>query len=260
MKSGGQHLASEWISYNELAWVEDWLVDPADYEEEVKVYVDLIRQKSSKTPKTLLHLGCGAGGYDRILKRYFTVTGVDLSRGMLDMARKANPDIEYIEEDMRTLRLDRQFDAVIIPDSIDYMASEEDVRKAILTVSVHLKMGGVFLIVAKPEETFQNNNFAYSGEKDGIHVTLLENNYINPFCPNTYEITLVYLIRKQGKLTTYTEHSAAGLFKQDTWVRLFTEAGFSVNKAKLDSLYDQYLLGDGAYLITIFFGQKIKNH
>lgn len=249
-------MASPWIAYNDLAWTEDWLADPADYEDEVMVYVDLIQRTAAEPPRTLLHLGSGAGGHDWILKRYFTVTGVDLSRGMLNKARVAHPDIEYLEDDMRTLRLNRQFDAVVIPDSIDYMASQDDLRQAIQTAAVHLKTGGVLLVVAKTEETFQNNNFAYTGEKDGIHVTVLENNTINPFHPNTYEATLVYLIWRQGDLTIYTDHQVLGLFPQATWDQVFNDAGFIMLKTSLDGLYDEYLLGDGKYPLTIFVGQK----
>ena len=121
-------MASTWIAYTELAWTEDLLAVPASYEDEVKVYVDLINRTASHPPRTLLHLGSGAGGCDHIFKRYFEVTGVDISRGMLDKARVAHPDIEYIEDDMHTVRLNRQFDCVAVPDSIDYMASEDDLR------------------------------------------------------------------------------------------------------------------------------------
>jgi SAM-dependent methyltransferase len=103
-------MASGWISYNELAWTEEWLADPAEYEEEVKFYVGLIKGAAAEPPRTLLHLGSGAGGQDTIFKRYFTVTGVDLSLGMLNLARARHPEIEYLEGDMRTLRLGRQFD------------------------------------------------------------------------------------------------------------------------------------------------------
>ena len=249
-------LASTWIAYNDLAWTEDWLADPAEYEDEVMVYVDLIKRTASEPPSTLLHLGSGAGGHDRIFKRHFTVTGVDLSLGMLNKARVAHPDIEYLEGDMRTLRLNRQFDAVVIPDSIDYMASQDDLRLAIQTAVAHLKISGVLLVVAKTEETFQNNNFAYSGEKDGVHVTLLENNYINPFHPNTYEATLVYLIRQQGELTINTDHHVLGLFSQATWEKVFNDAELTLQKANLNGLYDKHLLGDGEYPLKVFVGQK----
>ena len=251
-------MASTWIAYNELAWTEDLLATPASYEDEVKVYVDLINRMASRPPRILLHLGCGAGGCDYIFKRHFEVTGVDISRGMLDKARTAHHDIEYIEDDMRTLRLNRQFDSVAIPDSIDYMASPNDLQQAIQTAAVHLKPEGVLLVVAKTAETFQNNNFAYTGENKEAHVTLLENNYSNPFRPNTYEATLVYLIRKKGELSVHTECQVLGLFPQATWETVFKEAGFEMNTTTLDGVYDKYLLGEGAYPMTVFVGKKTR--
>ena len=175
---------------------------------------------------------------------------------MLNKARIAHPDIEYLEGDMRTLRLNRQFDAVVIPDSIDYMASLDDLRQAIQTAVAHLKTGGVLLVVAKTEETFQNNNFAYTGDKDGVHVTLFENNYINPLLSNTYEATFVYLIRQQGELTIHTDRQVLGLFSQATWEKLFNDAELTMQKTRLNGIYDQYLLGDGEYPLTIFVGRK----
>jgi ubiquinone/menaquinone biosynthesis C-methylase UbiE len=249
-------MASKWIAYNELSWTEDWLADPADYEDEVAVYVDLIKRTATHPPRTLLHLGSGAGGHDRIFKQHFAVTGVDVSLGMLNKARVAHPDIEYLEGDMRTLRLNRQFDAVVIPDSIDYMASQDDLRLAIQTAVTHLKTNGVLVVVAKTEETFQNNNFAYTGEKDDVHVTLMENNYINPFRPNTYEATLVYLIRQHGKLTIHTDHQVLGLFSQAIWEKVFNEAEITMQKMILNGIYDKQILGDGTYPLTAFVGQK----
>ena len=251
-------LASKWIAYNDLAWTEDLLADPAEYEHEVMVYVDLIKRTAAEPPSTLLHLGSGAGGHDVIFKRHFAVTGVDLSLGMLNKARVVHPDIEYIEGDMRTLRLERQFDAVAIPDSIDYMASQDDLQQAIQTATMHLKTGGVLLVVAKTGQTLRNNNFAYVGEKGGMHVTLLENNYINPFRPNTYEATLVYLVRNRGELTIYTDHQVLGLFSEAMWDEVFKKAGMTMQKTTLDGIYDSYLLGDGEYPLTIFVGQKAR--
>jgi ubiquinone/menaquinone biosynthesis C-methylase UbiE len=251
-------MASNWIAYNDLAWTEDLLANPSDYEGEVMVYVELIKQYAAEPPVTLLHLGSGAGGHDWIFKRFFKITGVDLSLGMLNKARITHPDIEYIEGDMRTLRLNRQFDAVAIPDSIDYMVSKDDLRKAIQTATLHLKPGGVLLITAKTKETFQNNNFAYTGEKAGVHVTLFENNYINPLHPNTYEATLVYMIRQHGELTIQSDHQILGLFSQDIWEKLYHNSDLTMQETNLNGIYDQYLLGDGAYPLKIFVGQKAK--
>ncbi len=249
-------MASTWIAYNDLAWTEDLLADPVEYEDEVAFYVDLIKRAASEPLRTLLHLGSGAGGHDTIFKRHFTVTGVDISAGMLNKARLRHPDIDYHEDDMRAVRLNRLFDAVAIPDSIDYMATREDLCKAVQTASAHLKTGGVFLVAAKPAETFQNNNFVYTGEKDGVHVTLFENNYANPFRPETYEATFMYLIRKQGELTVHTENQVLGLFSWAVWEQAFSDTGLVMRPETLDGVYDRYILNDGSYPLTIFVGYK----
>ena len=249
-------MASNWISYNELAWTEDFLADPTDYKDEVDVYVDMINGVAKETVDTVLHLGCGAGGHDLHFKEHFKVTGVDVSKGMLNKAKTTNPEIEYIEGDMRTIRLNRQFDCVVIPDSIDYMVSLDDLKKAIKTSKMHLRPGGVLLIVCKTQETFRNNNFAYKGEKGDVHVTLLENNYINPYLPNTYDITMLYLIRQKGKLTKHIEESVAGLFPQATWDKVLKDFGFSMEKRVLDGIYDDFLLGGGEYPLTVLIGRK----
>jgi SAM-dependent methyltransferase len=249
-------VASSWIAYNELAWTEDLLADPADYEDEVAGYVELIKRHSTHTPGTLLHLGCGAGGYDSVFKHHFAVTGVDISRGMLDKARLRHSDVEYIEGDMRTVHLGREFDAVAIPDSIDYMGSLPELRMAIETAVAHLRPGGVLLVVGKTRETFRGNNFAYTGEQEDLHVTLLENNYINRYRPDTYEATLVYLIRRRGELSIHTECHVLGLFSQGAWEKVFSEAGISVQETDLDGAYDKYLLGGGEYPLKVFIGRK----
>lgn len=249
-------MASTWISYNDLAWTEDWLANPEEHKDEVMFYVDLIKSKSVNPPITLLHLGCGAGGHDTFFKQHFTITGVDLSKGMLKIARDRHPDIEYIEGDMRTIQLNRQFDVIAIPDSIDYMVSEEDLLQVITNAVFHLKTGGILLVVAKTQETFHNNNFAYSGEKEGVSVTLLENNYINTFNPNTYEATFMYLIRKQGRLSIHTENQILGLFPQATWENIFIKSGLVMQRTTLSSVYEKYILDKGEYPLTIFIGKK----
>ena len=249
-------MASTWISYNDLAWTEDWLANPCEYKNEVTFYIDLIKANSQSPPSTLLHLGCGAGGHDTFFKQHFTITGVDLSKGMLKIAHDRHPEFEYIEGDMRTIQLNREFDVVAIPDSIDYMVSEEDLLQAITNAVFHLKTGGILLIVAKTQETFHNNNFAYSGEKDGVSVTLLENNYINNFKVNTYEATFMYLIRKQGQLSVHTENQILGLFAQATWESIFKKVGLAMQKKTLSDVYKKYIRNDGEYPLTIFIGKK----
>jgi SAM-dependent methyltransferase len=244
------------LAYNELAWTEDWLTDPADYEDEAGGYVSLIMKNSVRIPKTMLHLGSGAGGMDRVFKRHFQITGVDVSPGMLARARTLHPDIEYVEGDMRSVRLKREFDVVAIPDSIDYMVSRDDLDKAIGTAVEHLRPGGIVLVVGKTAETFQNNNFAYAGGKNGIHITLLENNHVDPLRPDSYEAVLVYLIRQNGELFIHTDRHVLGLFSQSCWEDVFRRNGLSFSQSTINGVYDSYLLAEGEYRMQAFIGVK----
>ena len=178
------------------------------------------------------------------------MTGVDLSEGMLEIARKRNPEIQYLHGDMRTVRLDRKFDVVAIPDSIMYMTTLEDLNAALSNAVAHLKLGGVLLVVAHTKEEFRNNNFAYTGENDNTHITVLENNHI--ISDTTYEAAMIYLIRQDGHLEIYHEVHTLGLFPFDEWMGIFDKLHLKVEQTNLDHLYDRYLLEDGEYKLKVF--------
>ena len=245
-----------WMAYNELAWMDDILAPPETYAEEVQLYIDAIRERMpiQSSTSTMLHLGCGAGGHDFHFKKFFSVTGVDLSDGMLDLAKERNPEISYIKGDMRTVDLNNKFDVVAIPDSIMYMTTFQDLQKAIKNAVSHLKPGGVLLVVAHLKEDFRENNFAYSAEKGDVHVTVFENNHI--VSDNTYEATFVCLIRDHGKLDVYHEVHTLGLFSSVQWKSVFEECRLQIDEINMDHLYDRYLLEKGAYKLKLFLGSK----
>ena len=244
----------DWLAYNDLAWTERLLADPEDYRAEAESCIDLIRRAAPGAVETLLHLGSGAGGHDRFFKQAFQVTGVDLSPGMLALARETNPDVDYFQGDMRTMRLGRTFDAVAVPDSSDYLRTRSDIERTLATAAAHLKPGGVLLFVAKPAEGFSNNNFAYSGERDGVHVTLLENNHVDPARPERYQAVMVWLIRRGGSLSVHHETHQLGLFSRAVWEAQFEQAGFRMRATAMDGHYDQWLLGEGSYPMTAYTG------
>ena len=201
---------------------------------------------------TMLRLGCGAGGHDFHFKQHFSVTGVNLSEGMLEIAKKTNPEITYIKGDMRNVKLHEKFDAVVIPDSIMYMNTLGDLSAALSNAAEHMKPMGVLLIVAYTKEEFHNNNFAYTDEGENIHITVLENNHI--ISDSTYESTMVYLIRRDGELGIEHEVHTLGLFSFDQWMTLFGKLQLKVDEIDLNHLYDKYLLYDGEYKLKVLIG------
>ncbi len=62
---------------------------------------------------SVLDLGCGTGALiPELIKKGYTVTGVDASDNMLETARKNNPNVEFIKKDASKLDFDNQFDGV----------------------------------------------------------------------------------------------------------------------------------------------------
>src|SRR5687768_13232951 len=119
------------------------LVDPAaDHRDEVASYVKALEAAATPRPETLLELGAGAGNNAVQLKRRFRCRLSDISPAMLGLSRKHNPECEHHEGDMRTVRLGRTFDTVLVHDAVMYMLTEEDLRAAIRTAFVHLRPGG----------------------------------------------------------------------------------------------------------------------
>ncbi|MBM3297169.1 MAG: class I SAM-dependent methyltransferase [Candidatus Aminicenantes bacterium] len=243
---------TRWSAYNELAWVETIVAPPGEYAEETEHCCGLIEAQARIPVKTLLHLGCGAGGNDFTFKKRFKVTGVDVSPGMLAIARKRNPDVVYIEGDMRTVRLRDRFDAVAIPDSIGYMTARGDLRRAVETSRRHLKPGGVLLIVALVREDFRENNFVYTGSGKGVRVTIFENNGSAGPGKTTYDAVIVYLVRRGAKVEARTERHVQGLFPLAAWLATLRAAGFDVRRTKIGHAYDRFLQGDGKYVQRVF--------
>jgi ubiquinone/menaquinone biosynthesis C-methylase UbiE len=83
---------TKWLAYDTLAWTDAIISPPEDYAEETELLIQALKKHSTGEIKTILHLGYGAGGNDYIFNKHFKVTGIDISPGMLDIARKTNPE------------------------------------------------------------------------------------------------------------------------------------------------------------------------
>jgi len=216
--------------YNDLAWTFPIISKKEDYIEEGEFYTAKIREHSRIKTNTLLNLGSGAGNLDWAMKMNFDITGVDLSPDMVRISQKANPEIAYHVGDMRMVRLDKQFDAVIIHDVINYMLTPDDLKAAFITAHAHLKPKGLLITTAE-EWTghLKQNRVRHQVEtKDNIEIVFIENYYDPDPNDTTYEGTFIYLIRQNGVLQIETDHHVAGIFPLPLWSDLMKEVGFEV--------------------------------
>ena len=233
--------------YTDLAWLWPIWGDAAvEYRHYCSHVTGLIERYSKNPPKTLLNIGCGGGKNVFNLKGKFSVTGVDLSPVMLAQAKALNPESTFVHGDMRTIRLGRTFDAVLMDDAISYMACFADFESAFRTASAHLDPGG--LLVVTPDvttETFRQNRTvvtpaALAGTRAGLEVVFVENVYDPDPADDEYEATILYLIRDHGRLRIETDHWTMGLFSLDTWRHVLRETGFEVHESLYSAGEDEY--------------------
>jgi SAM-dependent methyltransferase len=128
--------------YRELAEWYPLLTPVSDYAEEAAFYRRLFESHCHKPPRTLLDLGCGGGHNAAHLKATLACTLVDLAPAMLAISRRLNPECEHVLGDMRSVRLGRVFDCVLMHDAVSYMASRADLACAMVTAFEHTAPGG----------------------------------------------------------------------------------------------------------------------
>ncbi len=86
-------------------------------------------------------------------------------------------------------------------------------------------------------------------------MTVFENNFSDGIS-NTYQATLVYLIRKKDRQDIYSEVQNLGLFSVNTWKSLLNERGFKISKYQQKNIYDNFITENGRYTRQIFNGIK----
>ena len=213
--------------YDELA---DWwplMSPPEDYAAEAGPLADLLSANTTAERPRLLELGAGGGHLASHLKARFEMTLVDLSPRMLESSRGLNPECRHLTGDMRSLRLEERFDAVLVFDAISHMTTEADLLAAMRTARAHLKAGGVALFCPDwTVECFVPSTFM--GGIDGPERGMRYLEWTQPTIRgSTYESDLVYLLREaDGSRRIVQDRMVLGIFPRETWTRLLTEAGF----------------------------------
>lgn len=216
--------------YSDLAYL--WpLVSPVEeYADEARCWRNVLWGRLGPGRHRVLELGVGGGHHLSHLTADFEATAVDLSEAMMRHSQRLNPGVEHIAGDMRTVRLGRTFQAVLIHDAISHMQTEADLRATFATAAAHLEPGGVF--ITSPDhfrETFRDPFVDSTTHSDGeTELTFIEFDHDADPADTTVETILFYLIRKGGELRIELDRLTTGLFARQRWLDLMAEAGFEV--------------------------------
>ncbi|WP_407375955.1 class I SAM-dependent DNA methyltransferase [Methanobrevibacter sp.] len=154
-----------------------------------------------------LDLCCGTGTLCNFFKEQAIETkGVDISGGMLAIALKNYPGIEFIKHDIIDYHDGEKYDFITCTDdALNHITNTDDIKKIIQNVNTHLRVDGLFIFdinyfdiiplekVSKSSDNFKN--LSYTPQREGnivkINVEYYENNELlwsDTVCERDYSI------------------------------------------------------------------------
>lgn len=133
----------------------DLLYQDKDYKGEAKYIIRLLKKHGANLGSAL-ELGCGTGKHAKLLVDYGfdTVTGVDLSEGMIEEAKVhhstyvRNKQLKFYQSDVRDVNIEGKdsFDVVLsLFHVVSYQIKTDDVLKEFAMAAKYVKKDGLFL-------------------------------------------------------------------------------------------------------------------
>lgn len=151
---------------------------------ELKYLQELLSYLPEKSE--ILDLGCGTGKpiMEYFLSQNYRVIGVDASWKMLEIAKSNFPNNEFYLMDMRRLKIERKFDAIIAWHSFFHLPVD-DQEKLIPKLSNLLNPNGLFLFTSGPENGI---SWGKINGQDLFHASMSESQYKNLLQNNNFKV------------------------------------------------------------------------
>jgi SAM-dependent methyltransferase len=223
-------MPQEYRLYQDLAAWWPLISPPGAYTAEAG-YLNAVLAAATGPVRDVLDLGCGGGNVAAHLKAGRALTLIDLSADMLAVSRELNPECDHRQGDMRTIRLGRTFDAVLVHDAVDYMTTEADLGQVIETAWAHCRPGGIGLFV--PDYTAESFRIASgqggSSDPAGRQASFREWTWDPDPDDGWIQSEYEFVLRDaDGSVQVVSEAHRLGAFGRETWLRLLRGAGFEM--------------------------------
>ena len=209
-------------------WFKDWFDenykllyrhrDMKDAENQVELILRVVRPDRDWR---ILDLACGEGRHSTFFKdRGFDITGIDLSKTLIDIGREKFPGLKLIECDMRNIP--GSYDMILsLFTSFGYFEEEKEDVKVLSEVYNSLNSGGVFWFDFLNENYVRKNLNDRKTEKtiDDIKITeekSIVDNRVNK---------RIFFLSSAGS-REYTE--SVRLYSKEELTMMLDETGFNI--------------------------------
>jgi SAM-dependent methyltransferase len=179
---------------------------------------------------SLLDVACGTGKHlESFGSRFRHVEGVELSDGMLRIARNRLSDVTVHHGDMRTFDLGRTYSAVTcLCFSVAYMATADELNRALRRMARHLEPGGVLVLEPWwfPEKFLEGFVAGAVAEEEGRVVSRLSHSVREG---DRTRMTVRYTVADSARgISEFTSYEMLSLFAAAEYEAAFRGAGLTV--------------------------------
>jgi SAM-dependent methyltransferase len=184
--------------------------------------------KYGRKPRLILDLACGTGSLTSLLhKRGYDIIGLDSSAEMLAVAKDKEPNILYINQDMREFELYGTVDTVLcLCDGLNYILRKDELLKIFKLVKNYLNPGGLFIFDLntryKFEKILADNTFA-AAEASAAYIW--ENRFGGTY--NDYSVTF-FAEDTDGSYGRFEEYHRQRVYSPETVTGTAAKAGFKI--------------------------------
>lgn len=191
---------------------------------------ELVNRYNRSNNTALLDIACGTGAQSLYLCGCFDVTGIDLSREMLRIAKKKVNNARFFLADMTNFKLEEKYGAAVnLFGSIGFAKGLGQMEASIVCTYNCLCDGGVFLLTPwGTREEFREETHVRSGEKDGVYYCCMEQ--VTRSGEASVQVEMVHLIGRYGKIEEYRQKQDICLWSENEYVSALKKAGFKIKE------------------------------
>lgn len=224
--------------YSELAKYYDLTYTDKNYKKEAEVVKKIIRKYKKSKGKDLLDVGCGTGAHLPYLIKDFNVSGTDLNKEMIKIAKKKFPKNKFYVENMIKFDLNKKYDIITsLFSSIAYVKTYENLNKTIKALNNHLKPGGVMIIEPFVKKELYIEGHTSSEFHETPQVTFCRMGISGHLNNDQAKLEFQTLIKKSDKIEYYKDTHTLGIFDTKKFLKILKSNRL---KAEFIDGYDKF--------------------
>jgi len=199
-----------------------------EFEKKINFIVKLLKENKIKT---VLDLGCGNGLYLFPLKKLgFSIEGLDLSKKMLNEARKKSKSVKLYLQDMSKFKTNKKYDSIIcLNSSLVLLPNFKLIEKTIKKCNEHLNDNGILILdLPNHKKEIKETNFEQSCGTSKISGGKIDTVYRDYKKGNKWITEWFSFIKKGKSFFQFKEHYEELIYSPKKLEETLKKSGFQI--------------------------------